>query len=553
MAKTLFVIEAPGKIKSMEGILSKAGQDAIVQATGGHLYEFPDDLDNLGIDGTYRETKRQARSDKTIHYLRKAAREAETIIVATDADSEGDVIAWDVHELVRDICPHILRVRLKGMDPDSVTESLTDASPVKKKDAIPGRTRAILDRVIGKGFSKDGVGVGRVSTSLLGVLHHGKGKVSTKRVRLVAPAKDGTNPWVATFDTNAVVTNEIADQLTQLAFPAIDMKARKSSSNKAMHMGDVMVRAGDELGMTPKESSKSLQTMYETGQMSYPRSGSKGVSKGAQRRLARMIKKSGFRGRSERIAEKGDEDVHDAPYPIGDVDVSKDPRKLGDDHGVRTMVAREYVKSSINRDRQKAEAAEIRRFLLSEGYSEKVADHVSKLNWTREIGPRFPGENSWPESGIEERMPETVLLEKAVGLNLGRPSTWANHIDTFMQRGLCDENLNLTEKGQRWVEQSPEALLDPRTSAAIEQACERVVPGMMDDPDREPWSILSEKIASALPAELAQTMQATLEEPTADHVETYADDIRRIEGPDVSSIDLDQAPSRGYAPQDMDA
>lgn len=550
MTKTLFVIEAPGKIRSFESILQKIGLDAKVQATSGHLYESPKELSDLGVDSRFRETKRTARNDKTIWYMRQAAKEAEQVIIATDADTEGDVIAWDVYELLKDIHPDMLRVKLRGMDPDSVQESLTDAYPVRKTDAVPGRTRAIVDRLIGHSFSKNGVGVGRVSTSLLGLLHKAGPDISTTRVRLVAPAKDGSQPWVAQCDCNRVISMEIAERLAGLSLPALEMRAAKESSNAAMHMGEVMVRSGDELGMKPKETAKSLQNMYETGQMSYPRSGSKGVSKGAQRRLARMIRKSGFRGASERIQEKGDEDTHDAPYPIGDVDVSKDPRKLGDDQGVRALVAREFVKSSLKREKQIAFAKPIYEFLKSEGFSEAVAQHVARLAWTREIGPRFPGETSWPESGVVQRMPETVLLEKAMEAGLGRPSTWAKHIDGFMERGLADENLQLTEKGKAWVAGSPQDLLDPRISRAIEGACERIVAGMMDDPEREPWSVLAEKITSALPPEISQAMQGALEMARREAIPGYADDIARIDPPEAKEPELGQPPAPAPPPSD---
>lgn len=530
MPKSLFIIEAPGKIRAFEAILKSLGHDAAVQATSGHLYEMPSDLRDLGIDKGFSDHKRTARRDKTIWYLRKAAREAETIYVATDADAEGDVIAWDVHELLKDITDDIFRVKLKGMDKESVEASLTDVYPVRKSDAVPGRTRAIIDRLIGHTFSKDGVGVGRVSTGLLGMLSKYGDQIGTTHVRLVAPAKDGDAPWSTEFDTSKTISPEVAEKLAALSFPAIDMKGRKPAPSDAMHMGEIMVRAGDDLGMTPKETAKSLQNMYETGQMSYPRSNSKGVSKGAQRRLERLIKKSGFRGKAARISEKGSEDVHDAPYPIGDVDVSKDPRKLGDDHGVRTLVARNMVRSSLPRERQVARSSEIEDFLKKSGFSEQVAKYVAGRNWTREIGPRFPGEKTFAESSTTQRMPETVLLEKAVALGLGRPSTWANHVENFMDRELCDDNLQLTEKGKAWAAASPDELLNPKLSNLIENACEHVLPGMMDDPDREPWSILAEKIASSLPEGLSSAMGNELEAPSQDMVENpYSSVIARIE------------------------
>ena len=292
----MFVIEAPGKISSFRTLLAKIGVEATVVATRGHLYSFPKHLSDLGIDDVFNEAKRKSHNDVAIKFIRDAAKKVENIYIATDADNEGDVIAWDVHELLKDICPNIYRVKLKGMDEESVKESLQDVSPVKKSDAVPGRTRALVDRMIGSTFSGDGKGVGRVLTALLGVVKNNE--LSPLRVKLSAPSKDGGTPWVATFSVKTPVTEDVANKLVELEFPALEMKANKEISAKPLHMGDIMSKAADELGMTPTETASSLQNLYESGQMSYPRSGSRGVSKGAQRRLERMMKRSGFKGKT---------------------------------------------------------------------------------------------------------------------------------------------------------------------------------------------------------------------------------------------------------------
>lgn len=546
--KRLFVIEAPGKVKTFEAMLKKIGVDCVVKATKGHLFSFPEKLETLGIDKDFSEVERKPISIPIVSMLRQAASQVEQIIIATDADTEGDVIAWDVHELLKDVCPDLMRMRLKGMDEISVKECLENIEPIKQADAIPGRTRAIIDRIIGYSFSKNGVGVGRILTALLGVVANQN--LSTDRLRLCAPAKDGGRPWVAHVDVVPPLNSRLSDRLSKLSFPALDIKSSASFSTPPMHMGDVMIKAGDELGMTPKETAASMQKIYEAGRLSYPRSGSRGMSKGAQRRLEQMIKNSGFKGASDTVAEKKTEDTHDAPYPIGSVDVSKDPRKLGDDEGVRTLIARNLVKSSQTHTKQTAVSQKvIFEYLQKLGFPRNVCEHIAALEWTREIGPRYPGQESWSHSGIESRMPETVLLEQAVKLGLGKPSTWANHIDGFIQKGLVNDDLSLTEKGQRWVAESPQALLDPRIAIAVEKACERILPGMMDSLDREPWSILAERIVSALPDEIKDTMKNDLAQTVKNDVIGYKETIRLADSlVNQQNVTLTQENTNAYKP-----
>jgi len=501
----LFVIEAPGKARLLEELLRKMGVDARVQATKGHLYEMPERLTPLGIDSRFREFERKLRDEVLGQRIRDEVSKAARVFIATDADAEGDVIAWDVAELISDICPEPLRVRLRGMDEESVRESIGTAGPVTKRDAVAGRTRAIVDRMIGAVFSHDGIAVGRVRTAMLGVMD--KTSPTTRRLRLVAPSKDGGRPWVAECDVKDPLDPKIAHDLAKVDFPALDFRAStKPISTPPAHMGDIMVRAGDKLDMSPKEANRSLQRLYEAGRMSYPRAGSRGISKSVMRKVAKALKQAGYKFDEETVKEKAPGEVHDAPYPLGKVEVQRDPVKQGHEEGLRTMVGRDLVKAGQQHVIQVAATDAIRAHLSKLGFAREAVEHVASLHWRREEGPRYPGQETWPESEVIERRPDTVVLETTIKAGLGRPSTWERHVTKFMELGLVDDELALTGKGRAWIAGSPQDLLDPRISIAIENACEKGIAGMMDDPNREPWEILSERIVQALPEQIRRPL-----------------------------------------------
>lgn len=508
----LFVIEAPFKAKALETILRDIGIDAKVQATKGHLYAMPDKLTPLGIDAGFREFGRKLLDEEIGQRIRDAASEADAVYVATDADQEGDVIAWDVAELISDLQPEPFRVRLKGMDEDSVRSALDETVYVRKRDAVAGRTRAIIDRMIGSVFSTDGVAVGRVSTALLGVVRDAPPKIH--RLRLVAPSKDGGRPWTAETDVVAPLDAKTADRLVKVRFPPMGLMSSSPSpiERRPGNMGDIMVRAGDELDMSPKEASNSLQKLYEAGRMSYPRAGSRGISKGILRKIHGILQKSGYEFDADKVSDKKSGDVHDAPYPIGPVEVHKDPARQGFEEGIRTLAARDILRAGQTHTVQIGVGETAGKHLSTIGFSQKVCDFVARLEWRREEGPRYPGQESWPKSELLERRQDTALLESAVRLGLGRPSTWASQIEKFFDRGLVDGEFNLTKKGMLWVDASPEILLNPKVSAFIEEACEKHVTGMMDDPSREPWEILAEKIVSVLPDALKVPLQKAVED-----------------------------------------
>lgn len=505
----LFVIEAPGKAKHILEILKSVGLDARVQATKGHIYSMPDRLTPVGIDSGFREFERKLREPEIGQRIRDEAANADRVFIATDADEEGDVIAWDVAELISDIHPTPLRVRLRGMDEESVLESIEGASNVLKQDAIAGRTRAIVDRMIGSVFSRDGIAVGRVGTALLGLVQ--KEEPPVGKLRLVAPAKEG-RPWVAECGIKAPIDFQSAKKLEAVRFPVLDASDRREvSTSRPGNLGDIMVSAGDKMDMSPKEAATSMQRLYEAGRVSYPRANSRGISRSVLRKVAKALQKSGYKFDENVIPDKPDTDVHDAPYPIGRTEIARDPVKQGNDEGLRTLIARDMIKSGQVHELQFGVGERAGNHLAKIGFSKEISDHVAKLEWRREVGPQYPGQETWPESKVTIRRADTVLLQHAVDAGLGKPSTWANHIDKFMSRGLVDEDLNLTKKGHEWIASSPPALLDPRISAAIEQACDRVLKGMMDNPDREPWEILSERIINALPDQLKKPLINVIE------------------------------------------
>jgi DNA topoisomerase-1 len=421
------------------------------------------------------------------------------------------------------------------MDPDSIKEAIDGASLVSKRDAVPGRTRAIVDRMIGGVFSNNGVAVGRIGSALLGVIRDEA--PATRRVLLVAPSKDNGRPWTAECDIKAPITEDIAKKLVAVRFPPLDVESRENSTPTApANMGQIMVRAGDELDMSPKEASTSLQKLYEAGRMSYPRAGSKGISKSVMRKIARELKKAGYDFNEEKTPDKKAGDVHDAPYPIGSVQAQQDPVRQGHEEGLRTLVARDLIKTGQTHIHEKGVGATAAAHLRSKGFAPEVCEYVGKLHWRRETGPRYPGQESWPKSKTWSRRPDTVLLEAAVEKGLGRPSTWANHITKFMERQLVDDDLQLTAKGREWIARTPPILLNPQISAAIEQACERTVAGMMEDPDREPWEILSEKIVTVLPPEVSRPLLETIDQeplrPKPDPLAPFA--------PEPETVGLDE-------------
>jgi hypothetical protein len=91
----------------------------------------------------------------------------------------------------------------------------------------------------------------------------------------------------------------------------------------------------------------------------------------------------------------------------------------------------------------------------------------------RPYGWRRPGMEDTREPGVYRLPADAAALRVMVENQLGRPSTWPDHVKNFVGRELVDADMKLTAKGRFWLQSTPAALLDPKTSRRIEDVLNR--------------------------------------------------------------------------------
>ncbi|MBP8275897.1 MAG: hypothetical protein KAX55_03270, partial [Propionivibrio sp.] len=127
MTRDLVVIESPGKLKTLHRVFGEIGFHADVCATIGHFLENPASLKDLAIeyrDGEFVETKRKPYREDSYRYLCDQLRKCTgRVIVATDNEQEGHVIAQDVADLSARIAPDRTGPRMVfgGLDRNSLS------------------------------------------------------------------------------------------------------------------------------------------------------------------------------------------------------------------------------------------------------------------------------------------------------------------------------------------------------------------------------------------------------------------------------------------------
>mgnify|MGYP006423590439 CR=1 FL=1 len=589
------VIEAPGKAPALRAIL---GDIPEIVATGGHVMIQPQRLTPVSITPSLLETGRRPKKPHRIAAIeaalqrsRTAAGQAPRVTVLTDADTEGAAIGLDVVDTVHAIDPdaNVRLAPLAALTAEAVDDALNRAHAPDLDDvqaAAPARGRAIVDRLIGGVFSGDGVAVGRVLTAALGVFARGDAEVG--RVYERRPAHDAGSAWTR---ERALLRRDVIDSSHQpdpaaadhpggpdFEAPASTAPARPGLAT----MADILIAAEEDLGLGPRETEASLQRLYETGRISYPRTAVRTAGTTGQWHIRRAALAAGIhRLDLARVAPDGEETsddgesrdpaadnaaapdseggehgkrrkahvrvrAHEGLYPLTDVDASGqpiargDPRRKDPDQAVLTLIAQTAIEAATPRTH------------------ETRPDTAGGTPWSRTVGPRL----HWrprirlqsPDRRILWYTPAGAALRTLRDHNLGRPSTFATHANTLVARGLITTFQSipgLSERGTTSAHRAPAWARKPTTSAVIEArlaAAGRSIPrtalartesnGTLNTRFAPVWAATARHALGVLPPEAREKIAAHLAEAAA---------VAPMQ-PDTSSARPDPPPSTPAEP-----
>lgn len=317
MSKKLFLIEAPGKIKKLRQIL---GSEYLVRASGGHIRELArDGDDNLGFDInknsiSCRFVPRNPQAKKTITELKELARQVDTVILATDEDREGEIIAWHLKEVLNLRNPQ--RVTYREITLAAVQEALKRPRPIDSNLVNAALARSVLDKLVGFRGSplvwKLGNGaksIGRVQSAALHILCQREREIgafkpqdywlvsvtyaegfkayylgenaSTQTNREETEERDDAGEEEEKkIEATKVLSEAEADRLVSLArqFPHQVVKVEGKTVSKTppapFTTSSLQQAAGSRLKWSPEKTMQVAQNLYEGGHITYMRTDS---------------------------------------------------------------------------------------------------------------------------------------------------------------------------------------------------------------------------------------------------------------------------------------
>lgn len=476
MSGSLFLIEAPGKVRAFTEHLHSLGRRGTVRATRGHIADFPNDIREPVLAGGQARGYRLTESgEKTVQGLLDEARETVAmggkVYVATDPDEEGERIAADLrHYLARAGVPDaaMRRMRVPHMTDSGIARAMDEAGPIHDEDAAPSRARRLVDRLVASHASSfsEGFVAGRVQTGFLGALFQGAGSAKHPwRARGTTP--DGYE-WSEVFESRE--TAEAVGQALSHA-PVNPSGEWETTANAHRSLPDgwaALDRALAETTFDAGRIGEALERLYLGGRLSYPRTTEKTLGPFADtaRDVVRSHLPAGTPLRWPEGAWGQGGGAHQAVIPL-DADFPVAPKRAGEplgDADVGGVLLRALLEAG--------DGASVTETLGRPGEgAPPIAAFVNRF--VKRAGPRRAWERRHPKPGryeVEPERDERVRLSILKAARLGRPSTAPRHIGRT--RAYYDQG-QVTEKARAdlalaQVRCAP--LLEMATHARIEEA-----------------------------------------------------------------------------------
>ena len=175
MAKYLVIVESPAKVKTIKKFL---GSNYDVQASNGHVRDFPKSQFGIDVENDFEPKYITIRGKgELLANLRKAAKKADKIYLATDPDREGEAISWHLMQALKEDPAKMRRISFNEITKTAVKASIKQPRDLDLNLVDAQQARRMLDRMVGYTISpllwvkvKRGLSAGRVQSVALRII-----------------------------------------------------------------------------------------------------------------------------------------------------------------------------------------------------------------------------------------------------------------------------------------------------------------------------------------------------------------------------------------------
>jgi DNA topoisomerase-1 len=302
LTKTLVIVESPAKCKKIESYL---GPGYKVVATFGHLRNITD-LKSIAIDSDFSVTwslNKEPIKQKQIELLRSEISAADEVVIATDSDREGEAIAWHICDLFNLDVSLVKRIVFNEITETAILAAIKAPTRINMDLVNAQKTRQIIDMLVGfiispflwKHISRSisgssdtgttGLSAGRCQTPALRLIYDNYKAIQESPGKKVYNTTGCFTNMNLIFDLNTVFTEPEQVQLFLNACKNSKFICNVSTPKKSLKKppeplttSALQQLASNELHLSPKDTMKYAQQLYEGGYITYMRTDSKKYS-----------------------------------------------------------------------------------------------------------------------------------------------------------------------------------------------------------------------------------------------------------------------------------
>jgi len=294
--KIIVIVESPAKCKKIESYL---GPGYKVIASFGHLRNL-DGLNSIDIDNGFKPKYTIIQEElklKQIEKLRSEIATADDVILATDDDREGEAIAWHICELFSLPVETTKRIIFHEITENAIQSAIVYPKRINMDTVAAQQSRQILDVLVGFTITpylwkcvsrthKNSLSAGRCQTPALRLVYDNYQEIQKSPGKLIYNTSGIFTNMYLQFDLNTHfedkdVVLQFLEHCIDADFSCSTTSPKKSlrSAPEPLTTSLLQQMASNDLHLSPKETMKYAQQLYEGGYITYMRTDSKKYSK----------------------------------------------------------------------------------------------------------------------------------------------------------------------------------------------------------------------------------------------------------------------------------
>jgi len=472
MSKNLVIVESPAKAKTIESYL---GSDFIVKSSFGHVRDLSKRGLSIEIENAFQPVYEVSEDKKQIvNELKKLAKAAEMVWLATDEDREGEAISWHLFEALNLKDETTKRITFNEITKGAVLKAIENPRKINIGLVDAQQARRILDRIVG--FELSPVLWRKVKPSL------SAGRVQSVAVRLIVEKELEISKFesesffkvVGQFSaTNgnfkAELSKQLADENEANTFvsglnastfqvSSVEKKPFTRSPSAPFTTSTLQQEASLKLGFSVSRTMSVAQKLYEGGHITYMRTDSTNLSETAlaqaeaeiTSRFGTEYSKPTKYATKSASAQEAHEAIRPTEFSVEMVSEEREEQRLYDLIRKRTL-ASQMAKANLERTiitlagaPQGLDFVAKGEVILFDGFLKAYS--VTNMDEEDETFELLPKVAAGEAIALKEakatqrftrgpaRYTEASLVKKMEELGIGRPSTYAPTISTIQKR-----------------------------------------------------------------------------------------------------------------------